>query len=63
MKPENTYTITIKTLCGEETTQTLKAESPKEALTQILKFQNSKPKEKSVSGGWDDNRIHSEGNF
>lgn len=65
MKPENTYTITIKTLCGEETTQTLKAESPKEALNQILKFQSSKPKsdKKSVIGGWDDNKIHSEGNF
>jgi hypothetical protein len=65
MKPENTYTITIKTLCGEETTQTLKAESPKEALNQILKFQTSRPKsdKKSVSGGWDDNKIHSEGNF
>ena len=61
MKPENTYTITIKTLCGEETTKTLKAESPKEALNQILKFQNSKPIPKVR--GWDDNKIHSEGNF
>lgn len=37
MKPENTYTITIKTLCGKETTQTLNAVSPKEALNRILK--------------------------
>jgi hypothetical protein len=37
MKPENTYTITIKTLCGKETTETLKAESPKEALNRMLK--------------------------
>lgn len=63
MKPENTYTITVKTLCGKETTQTLKAETPKEALNQILKFQTSKGKEDIKEGGWDDNRIHSEGNF
>lgn len=63
MKPETTYTITIKTKCGRETTQTLNAVSPKEALNQILKFQNSKPEGIPKVGGWDDNKIHSEGNF
>jgi hypothetical protein len=40
-KPLTTYTITVKTLCGKETTQTLEAVTPKEALTRILKSQNS----------------------
>lgn len=45
----NTYTITIKTICGKETTQTLMAKSPKEALNQIIKPKgNAKIKKKSI---------------
>jgi hypothetical protein len=45
----NTYTITIKTLCGEVTTKTIMAESPKEALNQIIKPKgNAKIKKKSI---------------
>jgi hypothetical protein len=52
MKTESkTYTITLKTICGKETTNTIQAETPKEALLSMIntnpqyaKIKSKKPK-------------------
>jgi hypothetical protein len=47
----NTYTITLKTLCGKETTKVILAETPKKALLSMMttksilgKIKSQKPK-------------------
>jgi hypothetical protein len=43
MKTESkTYTITLKTLCGKETTKVIEAQTPKEAFQLMLKQKENK---------------------
>ncbi len=52
MKTESkTYTVTVKTICGEETIREIKADTPKEAFLlmmkgkpQYAKIKSTKPK-------------------